>query len=148
MKNNRHNVIMSIIRSKKIRTHEELITELKKIGYTVTQATISRDIKVLGLSKFSDSEGSYYGVGNEKSAGVFAYSDYVSSLNHGGNMIVIRTKPGTASAVASTVDDMLENEILGSIAGDDTIFIAVKSEEKASELCTRLKDFFGKTEEF
>ena len=73
MKNNRHNVIMSIIRSKKIRTHEELITELKKLGYTVTQATISRDIKVLGLSKFSDSEGSYYGVGNENSAGVFAY---------------------------------------------------------------------------
>ena len=148
MKNNRHSVIMSIIRSKKIRTHEELIIELKQLGYTVTQATISRDIKVLGLSKFSDSEGSYYGIGNEKSAGVFAYSDYVLSLNYGGNMIVIRTKPGTASAVASTVDDMLENEILGSIAGDDTIFIAVKSEDKSEELCTRLKGFFGKTEEF
>ncbi len=146
MKNNRHNVIMSIIRSKKIRTHEELITELKKLGYTVTQATISRDIKVLGLSKFSDAEGSYYGVGSEKT-GVFAYSDYVLSLNYGGNMIVIRTKPGTASAVASTVDDMLDDEVLGSIAGDDTIFIAVKSEEKASEISARLKSFFGKTEE-
>lgn len=147
MKNNRHNVIMSIIRSKKIRTHEELITELKEHGYTVTQATISRDIKVLGLSKFSDSEGSYYGVGNEKNAGFFAYSDYVLSLDFGTNMIVIRTKPGTASAVASTVDSMLENEILGSIAGDDTIFIAVKNEEKAAKLCKYLKGFFGKTEE-
>lgn len=148
MKNNRHNVIMSIIRSKKIRTHEEFISELKKHGYTVTQATISRDIKVLGLSKFSDSEGSYYGIGNEKSAGIFAYSDYVLSLNYGGNMIVIRTKPGTASAVASTVDDMLGNEILGSIAGDDTIFVAVKNEEKALELYKHLKSFFGKIEEF
>lgn len=144
MKNNRHNVIMSIIQSKKIRTHEELITELKMCGYNVTQATISRDIKVLGLSKFSDSKGSYYGIGNEKSAGVFSYADYVVSVDYGVNMIVIRTRPGTASAVASTVDSMLENEILGSIAGDDTIFIAVKSEQIAKELCTRLKGFFGK----
>ncbi len=143
MKNNRHNVIMSIIGAKKIRTHEQLIAELSVLGYNVTQATISRDIKVLGLSKFSDSEGAYYGIGNDK-AGVFPYTDYVLSVDFGCNMIVINTKPGTASAVASTIDSMMQNDILGSIAGDDTIFIATKSEKTAETICHNLKSFFGK----
>lgn len=143
MKNNRHNVIMSIIGAKKIRTHEQLISELSALGYNVTQATISRDIKVLGLSKFSDAEGSYYGAGNDKT-GIFPYTDYVLSVDFGCNMIVINTKPGTASAVASTVDSMLKNDILGSIAGDDTIFIATKSEDAAKKICNNLKSFFGK----
>ena len=134
MKNNRHNVIMSIIKNNKIRTHEQLVSELAKQGYNVTQATISRDIKVLGLTKFSDSQGSYYGVGKDKTSGIFAYSDYVIDVNYGGNMIVIKTRPGTASAIASTIDPMLENEILGSIAGDDTIFLALKTPEDADEI--------------
>lgn len=144
MRNNRHNVIMSIIQKKKVRTHEQLISELSAVGYNVTQATISRDIKVLGLSKFSDSEGAYYGVSADRSAGVFPYSDYVISVKVGCNMIVIKTRPGTASAVASTVDSMLEDEVLGSIAGDDTIFIATENESSAKEICNRLKNFFGK----
>ena len=110
----------------------------------MTQATISRDIKVLGLTKFSDKEGSYYGVGNKKGAHGFPYSDYVQSVKHGQNMIVIKTQPGTASAVASTTDSMFEDEILGSIAGDDTIFIATESEECAQKICDKLKMFFGK----
>lgn len=144
MKNNRHNVIMSIIQNKKIRTHEQLISELKVLGYNVTQATISRDIKVLGLSKFSDSEGSYYAVSSDRSNNAYLHSDYVISVKFGCNMIVIKTKPGTASAVAMTVDSMFEDEILGSIAGDDTIFIAAEDSAKAKELCVALNKFFGK----
>ena len=144
MRNNRHNVIMSIIQNKKVRTHEQLISELSAVGYNVTQATISRDIKVLGLSKFSDAEGAYYGVSSDRGAGAFPYSDYVISVKVGCNMIVIKTRPGTASAVASTIDSMLEDEVLGSIAGDDTIFVAAESEISAKEICERLKNFFGK----
>lgn len=144
MKNNRRNVIMSIIQKKKIRTHEQLIAELSEVGYNVTQATISRDIKLLGLSKFSDSEGAYYGIGSERSGVAFLSSDYVKTVKCGGNMIIIKTKPGTASAVASMVDSKLADEILGSIAGDDTIFIASENEKKAEEICAGLKSFFGK----
>ncbi len=142
MKNNRHNVIMSIVQSKKIRTHEQLINELALQGYSVTQATISRDIKLLGLSKFSDSEGAYYGIGADKNGFLYKYSDDAISINNGGNLVVIKTAPGTASAVAATLDNMLENEVLGSIAGDDTVFIAVKTEEKARYVTEKLRNFF------
>ena len=100
MKNNRHNVIMSIIQSKKIRTHEQLIAELSDMGYNVTQATISRDIKVLGLTKFSDAEGAYYGIANESGNNAYNYLGYVTSVNYGGTIVVVRTRPAAASAVA------------------------------------------------
>ena len=69
------------MKNNNVSSKEEIIKMLFETGVNVTQATISRDIKVLGLSKFSDSKGSYYGVGNEKSAGVFPYSDYVISVD-------------------------------------------------------------------
>lgn len=142
MKNNRQNVIMSIIQSKKIRTHEQLISELSKKGYNVTQATISRDIKVLGLTKLSDSQGAYYGVLNDTVP--YSYDNYVVSVNYGGNIIVVKTRPAAASAVASTLDNMLGNEILGTIAGDDTIFVAVKNADDAKSVCERLRNHFFK----
>lgn len=144
MKNNRHNAIMNLIQSKKIRTHEQLVAELANLGFNVTQATISRDIKVLGLTKFSDKEGSYYGVGTSKGAHGFPYSDYVKSVKHGQNLVVIKTQPGTASAVASAIDSMFESDILGSIAGDDAIFIATETLESAELIWEKLSNFFGK----
>ena len=144
MKNNRHNAIMKLIQSKKIRTHEQLVLELANLGFKVTQATISRDIKVLGLTKFSDKEGSYYGVGTSKASHGFPYNDYVKSVKCGQNLVVIKTQPGTASAVASAIDSMFESDILGSIAGDDAIFIATETLESAELIREKLSNFFGK----
>ena len=75
---------------------------------------------------------------------MYGYLGHVISVNYGGNLVVVRTRPAAASAVASTLDSMLGNEILGTIAGDDTIFVAVKSTDDARSICERLKSFFAK----
>ena len=133
MKYKRQGQILRIIHEKNIKTHEQLIGELNKCGYNVTQATVSRDIKELGLIKIPLPDG----------GSVYSSSkDIPEELDRRINNIVVKTYPGMASAVAASVDASMRNEFLGSIAGDDTLLIIARNEEKAAEIAEKLIQLF------
>ena len=143
MKNSRHEAILSIIKENKIRTHEKLVEELSKQGICVTQATVSRDIKELGVIKVPDGESSIYAVSGRWDNPLKKFATDVTSVTEAGNLVIVRTHPGMASAVAAAVDKEMHNEIAGSIAGDDTIFIAAESIVIAHELTDKLNRYFS-----
>ena len=134
MKYKRQGQILKIVREKQIRTHEQLINELEKLGFAVTQATVSRDVKDLGLVKIPlPGGGSVYSmppVSNEADTHIDIFSDTVKEINYALHTVVIKTYPGTASAVAASVDSSMHNDFLGSIAGDDTIIMITENERK------------------
>lgn len=148
MKYKRQGQILSIIREKNIKTHSQLIKELKARGFNVTQATVSRDIKELGLVKIPvQSGGSVYSapadIPEDREKRINMITDTVISVDYAVNDIVVKTYPGMASAVAASVDGSLRNEILGSIAGDDTILIIAATENKACEIAEKLRRQFS-----
>lgn len=134
MKAKRHLKIRDIIERQPIETQEELAEELSKDGIVVTQATVSRDIKELMLVKVPMGNNRYkYAVsadGNlllNQERTLRLFRDAVINIDHSENLIVIKTLPGSAQAVASAIDQGQNQGILGTVAGDDTIFIAIKS---------------------
>ena len=139
MKNGRQKQILTIVSEHDVETQEELIVRLKASGFKATQATVSRDIKELRLIKMATENGPYkyvQSVGEDgKSSAKFdnVLRETVISVRNAGPIVVVRTYAGMAMAAAATVDAMQINCILGTIAGDDTIFIAV-SDEVASDL--------------
>jgi transcriptional regulator of arginine metabolism len=132
VKSRRHFAIRDILASGQISTQEELCEELGKRGYEVTQATVSRDIKELRLTKIPDENGYHYAFPDitspknsyERMKRVF--KDSVIKLDDSENIIIIKTLPGTAQMVGSVIDAMDNPHILGNVAGDDTIFVLVK----------------------
>ena len=141
MKYKRQGQILRIIHEKNIKTHEQLIGELNKCGYNVTQATVSRDIKIPlpdGGSVYSSSKD----IPEELDRRINMITDTVISVDYAMNNIVVKTYPGMASAVAASVDASMRNEFLGSIAGDDTLLIIARNEEKAAEIAEKLIQLF------
>jgi transcriptional regulator of arginine metabolism len=145
MKVLRHAKIIEIINSKEIETQEELAEELKNNGMDVTQATVSRDIKELKLIKVLASSGKYKYVAispeqnflSNKLVNIFAHT--VLSAENVNNFVVVKTITGSASAAAEAIDSLNFDEIAGTIAGDNTIFIMVRSIEKAQEVVKKIK---------
>ena len=139
MKNGRQKQILTIVSEHDVETQEELIVRLKASGFKATQATVSRDIKELRLIKMATENGHYkyvQSVGEDgKSSAKFdnVLRERVISGRNAGPIVGVRTYAGMAMAAAAAVDAMQINCILGTIAGDDTIFIAV-SDEVASDL--------------
>lgn len=143
MKTKRHNIIVELIKTKEVGTQEELLELLKESGYDVTQATISRDIRELNLIKVN--------VGNRQKYAIIQKDEnvsdkYVRVLKEGfismlpsGNLIVLKTVTGMAMAVATAIDALEVNEIVGCIAGDDTIFIAVSENSSTAVVMNKLK---------
>ena len=144
MKSKRHSKIIEIIKSTAIETQEELAEELKKAGFDVTQATVSRDIKNLKLVKKQDNKGHcrYTIIEEEKNEMVDRLSNIlantVTSVENVDKMVVVKTISGSASAAAEAIDTLHLGEIAGTIAGDNTIFILVRSLEKAETLVSRI----------
>lgn len=144
MKNKRQDKIISLITRYEIETQEELIGMLYKEGFQVTQATVSRDIRELKLTKVLTGRGSYrYTVSstNENSPAIKfnrALVNSIISVDYAINNIVIKTYPGLATAVATGLDSIDSNEILGCVAGDDTIIMVVKTENAAQDLSARI----------
>ena len=145
MKIKRQSKILELIKEYEIDTQELLADMLVDNGFNVTQATVSRDIRELKLSKVATSNGKqkYIAINNE-AKGVLerfkrVFKEGVVSMDFSGNIIVIRTIAGTAMGVAAALDAMDNIEVMGSIAGDDTVFCVVKNEEKAVTLIERLK---------
>ena len=135
-KNNRLDAIKMIISSKEVGSQDELLQELLKEGYSLTQATLSRDLKQLKVAKAASMNGNYvYVLPNntmykrmteQHSATDMLRFNGVISLEFSGNLAVIKTRPGYASSVAYDIDTHNFNEILGTIAGDDTILLVLR----------------------
>ena len=142
----RHTAILRIISEQEIETQDDLIAKLKENGFDVTQATVSRDIKQLGLVKTTDGEGKYrYSAPHPSSSGSDSkfkniLSEAIISSESAENMVVVRTYSGMANAAAAAIDALASDRILGSIAGDDTILIVTKNDETAEEFSEILKD--------
>lgn len=141
----RHSKIIEIINSNPIETQEELALFLKHSGFNVTQATVSRDIRELKLTKVSSDNGKLVYVPfvhndnhfNQKLVSIF--KDYVLNIDYSYNTIVIKTTSGMAMAVACSIDSMNDPNLLGSIAGDDTVFCITKSENISISIVQKFK---------
>lgn len=143
MKYNRHAKILEIIENYDIETQDELVAKLKEHGMDVTQATVSRDIKELRLVKVTNADGKarYRAMSNDSSVIsdrllTILREGYVSS-DYANNILVVKTLPGMAQAVASAIDSLGWQEIVGTIAGDDTIMLVTRAERIAEELQER-----------
>jgi len=148
VKARRHQRILDIVRSKPIQTQEDLSAELAREGLSVTQATISRDIKELRLIKAPVGDGSYrYTVPADRNIEDInrrierVFREAVISVEDSDNIVVIKTLEGAAQAVGAIVDDLDWPEVVGSLAGDDTIFVVVKPADKALEIMARFNKF-------
>ena len=135
-KDRRLEAIKMIISGKEVGSQEEVLNELRKEGFTLTQATLSRDLKQLKVAKAASMNGKYvYVLPNETmyrrahkplSAGEMLSNPGFLSINFSGNLGVIKTRPGYASSIAYNIDNSNVPEILGTIAGDDTIIIVLR----------------------
>ena len=146
--NRRQNAIIEIITNYEIEKQEELVDKLNELGYPSTQATVSRDIKQLGLvkmhgtkKKFKYTQVKYTTDGISVKFGNL-FKESVLSIQTAGNMIVIRTVAGGANSAAAFLDKQEFEQILGTIAGDDCIFAVASSPDAATEISRTLKSFF------
>jgi len=146
MKAARQEKILEIIRSESIETQEDLAEKLKTVGIAVTQATISRDIKEMGLIKIPGNNNLFrYAYPNEYSAlrtdtRLRKYlQDVVIRLDKSENLIVVKTQPGGAQGVAAAIDQAGWQEIIGTVGGDDTILVVVKPIEMTETVFTRFE---------
>ncbi len=149
MKKNRHEAILRIIETNCIATQTELLNLLNAEGFDTTQATISRDIKDLRLIKKPDAMGrTCYSVDktsktqlSDKYRSVFSHS--VISAEHALNMVVIKCYTGMANAACAALDAMEWEDVVGSLAGDDTIFVVCRTEESAEKMKETIENVVG-----
>lgn len=136
-RNLRQSKVLELIASKEIETQEELVNELKLSGYDVTQATISRDIKELGLIKvLSDSKNYKYAVIDSNAQAITSknlniFKECVITIKSAVNIVVVKTLRGTAGLVSSLIDQMSIVSVLGCTYGDDTVMVITADEEDA-----------------
>ena len=140
MKNTRHEAILDIIRNNEIETQSDLANALIARGVQVTQATISRDIKELQLMKLSTEGGKYKYAVKEKEDNeisdrlVRIFRESVLRVTVSENLIVLNTLSGSANAAGEAIDSMNRPEIIGSICGDNTIFVAIRSADESEKV--------------
>ena len=150
MKSVRHNLILEIIENKDIETQEELAEELKRRNVKVTQATVSRDIKELRLLKVLAEGGRYkYATVERAEKGmsdrfIRILSESILSVESAGNLIVIKTITASANAGCEAIDSMKRPEVLGTIAGDNTILIIARSEAAVDTLLQKFDNLIKK----
>ncbi|MDI6602267.1 MAG: arginine repressor [Thermoanaerobacteraceae bacterium] len=147
MKIARHAKILDLIERKPIETQEELAEELKREGIDVTQATVSRDIKELRLVKVLAENGHYkYAPLKQQDEGVMnrlttLLKESLVRVDYAGNIVVLKTLSGTAMAAAAAIDALNMNEIVGSIAGDDTIFLLIREDNQTGDVASRFSKY-------
>ena len=145
MKISRQEAIKEIIKDQQIETQSDLAEALKKAGFNVTQATVSRDIKVMMLIKVPDEDGrSKYSFPSEDSKILTTerledtLRSYTLTISSAENLIVLHTLPGTAQAVAYALDHLSWKELLGTVGGDDTVLLIVDSKDHVETVKRRL----------
>ena len=151
MKTNRQSQILQIIAARDIETQEELACALRSLGYKVTQATVSRDIRELRLIKVSSKGGGYKYAKPERHETAISerliriLTDSLISVDCAGNMVVVKTLSGSANVAAEAIDTLEWHEILGTIAGDNTIFIVVRNDPDAASITERIRKLIEHT---
>ena len=143
MKNRRQQKILEIIEKNNVETQDDLIKFLRLDGIEATQATISRDIRELKLAKCTSPNGvCRYAVIPKKDYAIpkfnSALTDSIIKVDYAGNLIVVKTYPGMANAVATCIDSFNIPDIIGSVAGDDAILVVVRDQESAAELSDKI----------
>ncbi|HPF43137.1 MAG TPA: arginine repressor [Syntrophomonadaceae bacterium] len=150
MKTQRQSAIVDILNKGRIKTQEELCEALKNRGFNVTQATVSRDIKEMQLHRIADHEGYHYtmpvsqptrGI-NERRRRMF--QDLVAHIDYSENIIVLKTVTGAAQSVASLIDSLGNEQILGTVAGDDTILVIVKQKKMVQKVLQEFRSLISK----
>lgn len=141
----RHSLLKTIISSQEISNQTQLVKTLKQKGIKVTQATLSRDLNELGVARIPTSNGLVYKLGTNGDEGTLKnrIAEEVISVTGNENLIVIKTFPGRAQGVAVFIDKYNAAEILGSIAGDDTIIVIPRSIKKIKKSHEQLKTILG-----
>lgn len=146
---NRLDTIKMIISSKEISSQDELLQELSIEGFSLTQATLSRDLKQLKVAKAASMDGKYvyvlpndimYKRSNDHSASEMLANNGFISLHFSGSMAVIRTRPGYASRMAYDIDNQQSDEVLGTVAGDDTIILVIREGVHPAQLRKTLSE--------
>lgn len=149
MKGQRHIKIREIIANQEIETQDDLVAALRNAGFQVTQATVSRDIKELMLIKVPTDEGKYkYSMPTAQRYNPVqklqrALVDSFVSIDHTGNLVVIKCLPGTANSVAVLIDNMEWSDLLGTICGDDTILMICRNEEYSQFIINQIMGFIS-----
>ncbi len=144
MKASRHTKILELIEQYDIDTQVELAKKLREEGFKVTQATVSRDIRELHLTKVTVTKGrqKYTTMLNNDTEIserlIRVFKEAVVKMDYAGNMVVIKTLEGMGMAVGVALDNMQNSEILGTIAGDDTVFCVIRGSHQAADLIERL----------
>ena len=140
MKTERQQAILRLVHVRDIFTQGELTEALASAGFSAAQATISRDIRELGLTRESTNKGFKYAAPALKEEHSLSriFRDGLLSVDHAGNMLVLRTKSGMGMACALALDEMEFTEILGTVAGDDTVICVIRTEEQAGKLAQSL----------
>ncbi|HWS43245.1 MAG TPA: arginine repressor [Pseudoflavonifractor sp.] len=145
MKNRRQEEILRIVAEMDVETQDQLLEQLKSRGITSTQATISRDIKELHLIKELTKYGAYkYVVSERKTSLNFAgrlltiFREGVTSFDVAQNIVVVKTMPGLAAAAGAALDGMDIPDMVGSLAGDDTVILIMRTNESAAEFCAEI----------
>ena len=150
MKNARQNKILEIIETYEIGTQEALIAKLLEHGFNATQTTISRDIRQLKLIKGPTGRGTYkYVAPNIKADSLAqghnsALTEAVVKIDYAQNIVVVKTLAGMANAIAVCIDSLHVGDIVGSVAGDDTILIVMRDVVAAEDTAIKLKDIFAR----
>ncbi|MBO8170375.1 MAG: transcriptional regulator ArgR [Bacillaceae bacterium] len=145
-KGQRHIKIREIIANHEIETQDELVEKLREAGFNVTQATVSRDIKELHLVKVPTADGRYkYSLPADQRFNPLqklkrVLIDSFVSIDHSGNLVVMKTMPGNANAVGALIDNLDRDEIMGTICGDDTILIICRTPEGAEQASREFLD--------
>ena len=152
MKAKRQSKILDIIAAHTVTTQEESQNYLAQEGFSATQATISRDIREMRLIKALSPNGTYYyTVPQERKPETFTvnvnsvFMESVKTVDHAGNFVVVKCFTGMANAVCATIDNISWNGLVGTIAGDDTIFLLLRSEHNAEELAAYLSQITGRS---
>ncbi len=150
MKNKRQAAILELLNSRDIRTQHELAEALRSMGYMVTQSTVSRDIREMRLVKVASSGGGYKYAPpgqngreiNERLIRILR--DSLQAVDFAGHMVVVKTLSGSANSAAEALDSMNWQEIIGSIAGDNTIFLVARREEDAARIAEKIRNIAWK----
>jgi len=150
MKAKRQAQILEIVTQEEIETQEELLARLRQRGIHTTQATVSRDIKDLRLIKAQTGDGRYrYAVSGDKPDAAFAsrlrsiFLDSVTFMEAAQNIVVLKTLPGLAPAACSALDALGHPDVAGTLAGDDTAFVAMRSTAAAEEFVLQIRNMLG-----
>ena len=144
-KSRRQRMIADWLRASRIGSQDELVARLFSAGVSATQATVSRDLDELGAVRIKRGGDIYYALGEQVDPGFAAakldqlLADWVDSIAVAGNLLVLKTPPGSANLVANAIDAAQIAEIIGTIAGDDTIFVALADGADAATIAERLR---------